>query len=308
MTQRSWILSRRDFLKRSGALVGIGSTASLAHGAKDSPGEDVIFRFGVVTDTHYADREPKGTRYYRESLPKLQECIDKLNTEDLEFLIELGDFKDERETRIEAETLDFLREIESVFAGFRGPHYHVLGNHDLDSISKAQFQEIVTNTGIPPEKTWYSFDQGNIHCVVLDANFRNDGVPYDKGNFSWRDPNIPQEQLDWLRQDLGSTRKPVLVFCHQLLTGVAPSSVINAEAVRAVLEDYGSKVLAAFHGHKHDGDHQEINGIHYYTHKAVVEGSGPENNAYSIVEVFRGGDIQITGFRQAETRILAQSS
>ena len=308
MTKTSWNITRRDFLKRFGALVGFGSTASWALGKDESGKEPPLFRCGVVTDTHYADREPKGTRYYRQSLKKLQECIDKMNTQDLEFLIELGDFKDERETRLESETLDFLREIESVFAGYRGHRYHVLGNHDLDSISKAQFQQVVNNTGIPPEKTWYSFDRGNLHCVVLDANFRNDGVPYDHGNFSWRDPNIPQEQLEWLRKDLGSTRKPILIFCHQLLTGVAPSSVINAGEVRAVLEDYGHKVLAAFHGHKHEGDHQEINGIHYYTHKAVVEGDGPENNAYSTVEVFRNGDIQITGYRQAESRFLAESS
>lgn len=305
MKTSNWIVSRRDFLKKSGALLGISSAAATAHAKQDPPA--LALQFGVVTDTHYADREARGTRYYRESLPKLKECIEHMNTQDLGFLIELGDFKDERDTQVEAETLDFLREIESVFTGFRGSRYHVLGNHDLDSISKTQFQEIVTNTGIPREKTWYSFEKANLHFVVLDANFRNDGVPYDHGNFSWRDPNIPREQLDWLRADLESTRKPVILFCHQLLTGVAPSSVINAAEVRAILEDFQPRILAAFHGHKHEGDHQEINGIHYFTHRAVVEGSGEENNAYSVVEVYRNGDIQITGYRRAETRALPQS-
>ena len=46
--------------------------------------------------------------------------------------------------------------------------------------------------------------------------------------------------------------------------------VRNAADVRAILERSG-KVLAAFHGHDHAGNHKVINGIHYYTLIAVVE-------------------------------------
>ena len=33
----------------------------------------------------------------------------------------------------------FLDEIENTLKGFEGPLYHVLGNHDMDSISKSDF-------------------------------------------------------------------------------------------------------------------------------------------------------------------------
>ncbi|GAG06588.1 unnamed protein product, partial [marine sediment metagenome] len=40
-------------------------------------------------------------------------------------------------------------------------------------------------------------------------------------------------------------------------------------------------------------------GIHYYTLKALVEGSGPENNSYATAEVHPDGSITITGYRKA---------
>ena len=36
------------------------------------------------------------------------------------------------------------------------------------------------------------------------------------------------------------------------------------------------KVLAVFQGHHHSGSYSNIAGIHYYTLKALVEGSGPD--------------------------------
>jgi alkaline phosphatase len=64
-----------------------------------------------------------------------------------------------------------------------------------------------------------------------------------------------------------------------------------------VLEDSG-KVLAVFQGHSHKNDLKDINGIHYCTLVAMVEGSGTENNGYSLMDVFDGGTIRLAGFRQ----------
>ena len=38
-------------------------------------------RFGMVTDCHYADVDPVGTRFYRQSLDKLGECVVRMNAE-----------------------------------------------------------------------------------------------------------------------------------------------------------------------------------------------------------------------------------
>ncbi|MEA3225387.1 MAG: metallophosphoesterase, partial [Planctomycetota bacterium] len=189
-------------------------------------------RFGIVTDCHYADAEAAGTRFYRESLDKLGECVELMNAEKVDFLIELGDFKDQGKPPVEQETLSYLDAVEKVFRQFNGPTYHVLGNHDLDSISKEQFLIRVENTNIDPGRSYYSFDVNHLHCVVLDANYKSDGADYDHGNFDWTDANIPPEEMDWLKHNLAATRGPIIVFTHQLFDGTGSVYVKNAAQVR----------------------------------------------------------------------------
>ncbi|MEN7551322.1 metallophosphoesterase [Rapidithrix thailandica] len=296
---KNWTITRRKFLKTSALTAG-----ATALGTFPSFGKEMkkALRFGVVTDTHYADREPQGKRYYRESKTKLQECVGLMNEQNVDFLIHLGDFKDQAKDPQEQQTIHYLQALEKVFAQFKGKRFHVLGNHDMDSISKSQFQGNIKNSGIPKEKTYYSFDHKHWHFVVLDANFTSEGKAYDHGNYDWTDANIPQEQLDWLQKDLSKTKFPVIVFCHQLLQEEGNYTVKNAAAVRAVLEASG-KVQAVFQGHIHKEKHAEIQGIHYSTFLAVVDGEGKENNSYAIVEPQQEG-IRITGYRKASHQVL----
>ncbi len=63
-------------------------------------------------------------------------------------------------------------------------------------------------------------------------------------------------------------------------------------------------LLAGLQGHHHSGSYSNIAGIHYYTLKALVEGSGPENNSYAIAEVHPDGSIAIAGYRKAVSKQL----
>lgn len=262
-------------------------------------------RFGIVTDSHYADREIplNSTRYYNESLDKMAECVQVMNEHNVDFLIELGDFKDQGITPNEAETLSFLNAIEKVFCSFNGPCFHVLGNHDQDSISKQQFLEGISNEGFKRASSYYSFNKKSFHFIILDANFTSQGTAYDHGNFDWRDAHIPEVQLDWLTKDLAEHTMPTIVFIHQrldtswTLQQYCPN---NADTVRKILEDSGN-VLIVFQGHDHKGDLSLINNIHYYTLKALIEGTGAENNNYAIVEIDKNMLIRITGFRKTES-------
>ena len=263
-----------------------------------------VVRFGVITDCHYADADAVGTRYYRHSLDKLAECVEVMNAQKVEFLAELGDFKDQDSPPVEQKTISYLRAVESVFSKFGGPTYHVLGNHDADSLSKAQFLANIENAGIDPGKSYYSFDFNGMHFIVLDANYKSDGADYDHGNFDWTDANIPPAELKWLRQDLATSRGAVIVLIHQLLDGAGPHYVKNAAEVRQILDQSG-RVLAVFQGHLHDGSYNLIEGIHYYTLRAMVEGPGLENNSYAIVEVRPDMSITVTGYRKAVDKQLA---
>jgi predicted phosphodiesterase len=262
-----------------------------------------LVRFGMISDVHYADREPAGTRFYRQSLEKVKEFTVQMNKEKVDFVIELGDFKDQDPVPNEPNTLKYLATIESCFHQFDGPTYHVLGNHDMDGISKEQFLNRVTNAGIPASKSYYSFNQNGLHFVVLDGNFTKEGKAYDHGNFSWEDAFIPENEVNWIKDDLKLNQLPVIVFIHQMLDDSKSKtlSVGNAADVRQILEQSG-KVLCVFQGHVHEERYNMINNIHYFSVNAVIEGDGPENNNYMIVDVFKDGSLKIKGFRRASDR------
>ena len=132
---------------------------------------------------------------------------------------------------------------------------------------------------------------------MLDACFRSDGQPYGRNNFEWTDANIPAEELEWLQADLQTASQPVIVFVHQRLDVNSRYAVKNAKAIRRVLQQSG-KVRAVLQGHSHENDYRDLDGIHYCTLRAMVEGAGAANNGYSVMSIAADGAIQIQGFHQ----------
>lgn len=247
-------------------------------------------RIGMVTDLHYADKPAAGSRYYRETLAKLAEAGEQFQKEKPDFVVELGDLIDAADS-VEVEK-QYLATINKEFAALPGDKHYVLGNHCVDTLTKEEFLGEVGQ-----KASFYSFDAGGFHFVVLDACYRSDGKPYGRKNSKWTDANIPKEQVEWLQADLHTATGKTIVFTHQRLDVRNDYGVKNAEQVRNVLEDSG-KVVAVFQGHSHKNDLKNINGIHYCTLVAMIEGSGAENNGYSLMDVFDGGTIRLTGFRK----------
>ncbi len=247
-------------------------------------------RIGLVTDMHYADKAPAGTRHYRESLVKLQEAATQFRKDQPEFVVELGDFIDAADS-VEVEK-GYLKRINKDFVALPGKKHYVLGNHCVHTLTKQEFLE-----GVGQQSSFYSFDSGGFHFVVLDACFRSDGEPYGRKNFNWTDTNISADQIEWLQADLKATAGKTIVFVHQRLDVSNSYGVKNAAQVRKVLEESG-KVLAVFQGHSHKNDYRTIAGIHYCVLVAMVEGSGKENSGYSTMDILTDGAIRITGFRK----------
>jgi alkaline phosphatase len=275
------------------------STATFVLAGQTAPTPRLIF--GIVTDVHSADVATNGARTYRASAAKLAACIDVMNARRVAFVAELGDFKDQDQAPIEANTLRYLADIERVFASFNGPRYHVLGNHDTDSLSKAQFLAATVNTGVPAGDAHYSFVAGGVRFVVLDANHNADGTPYDHGNFTWEQSYIDIPQLAWLDRTLHASAEPAIVLVHQRLDTEDDYAVKNAEVVRAVIERSG-KVLAVLQGHHHEGGFSQINGVPYYTLAGLVQGPPLPDNAFATVEVRADWSLAITGYGRAASR------
>ena len=255
-------ISRRAFV-RNGTLV-LAAMEALPSSADDDTRETL--RIGLVTDLHFADKPPAGSRHYRETSVKLAQAAERLRAGKPNFVVELGDFIDAADS-VETE-LEYLKRINTEFSTICQERHYVLGNHCVHTLTKREFLD-----GVHQDESYYSFDVGEMHFVVLDSCFRSDGQPYGRKNFVWTDPNVPASELDWLKSDLQETNKQVIVFAHQRLDVENNHGVKNAADVRAVLERSG-KVRAVFQGHSHKNDHEEINGIHYCTLVAMVEGSG----------------------------------
>ena len=295
-------MNRRLFLKQSS-----GAFFFLACSNAPFSKTDTKVRFGLVTDLHFAERCNNGSRYYDQSKNKLIDAINVFNKSNLDFIIELGDFKDQGIVPQKLHTIAFLKDIENTLNQFNGPVYHVLGNHDMDSISKDEFLKHTDNFGEAKSRNYYSFVHGGIKFIVLDANYNEDGSDYDTGNFDWTYSKIPDDQKKWLQYELNKEQIPIIVFVHQLLDyfSSAPKNVYikNAKEIVGMLEK-NKNVLGVFQGHHHHGNYSFLNGIHYYTMKAMIEGSLPDNNSYAIIEIDMNLNIIIDGFCNSEYKFL----
>ena len=283
-------LGRRALLK-NGALVLTAVSINVSSVIADE--QESALNIGLVTDLHYADKPPAGSRHYRETPNKLAEAAEQFRKHEPAFIVELGDFIDAAET-VAAE-LGYLKRIDRDFSAICKERHYVLGNHCVYTLRKEEFLD-----GVGQEAPYYSFDKGDFHFVVLDSCFRSDGEPYRRKNFEWTDPNIPDAEVEWLRADLKNTAKKTIVFAHQRLDVSNHYGVKNAAEVRKLLEESGN-VLIVFQGHSHNNDYKDIGGIHYCTLVAMVEGSGSESNGYSVMSLASDGTITIKGFRKQST-------
>lgn len=247
-------------------------------------------RVGIVTDLHYADKDSVNQRFYRQSEEKLAAAVQFFADQNVDFVVELGDLIDSADT-LEAEK-GFLRRIDRTFSQVKSDRYYVLGNHCVTALTKNEFLG-----DIGQRESHFAFQRAGFHFVILDACFRSDGEPYGRMNFDWTDSALPSEQIRWLEAELASADDPVIVFIHQRLDDAGRYSVKNAPLVRQVLER-SKRVRVVLQGHSHQNDHQLIEGIHYCTLRAMVEGEGLENNAYAVLSLHGDSRVTLEGFQQ----------
>lgn len=213
-------------------------------------------RFGLMADIHH-DLIP-------DAQERLSVFIDRMNREQVDFIIQLGDF---------CFPLPENRPFLQTWEQFRGPRYHVLGNHDMDRSDKRTIMQYLRMS-----KHYYSFDSMDYHFVVLDTNYiYNDGTYFDYENSNYaKTPleninHVSGEQLDWLRQDLKATDKTTVIFSHQSLENAHYGKTLgihNSDELRAILRETNDsagqrKVIACFNGHSHVDGVKVIDDIYF---------------------------------------------
>lgn len=244
----------------------------------DDTDANAPLRIGIFADLHAHDTDsPKEEKVMTDYPQRLSACVEAMNAWPADLVIELGDFVNGKfvlgaELGDPARIVGILEDTEAIYAEFNGPRYYVFGNHDVYDLSKEEFLERVGASTL-----YLSFDAGTYHIVILDAQYNKDGEDLDHVGWSVQG-NIPQDELDWLRDDLAATDKSTIVCVHQrldidfdMLSG--GPEIFNAEEVKAILEDSGV-VIAVFQGHEHENAYTLIDGIHYITFQALVDEEG----------------------------------
>lgn len=202
--------------------------------------------FGIVTDVH-KDLMPDADQ-------RLEAFITQAQERKVDFIIQMGDF-----CFAEAKNKDFLK----IWERFKGPKFHVLGNHDMDKNSK---EEVLDFLEMP--KTYYSYNLGGYHFIVLDANFLyqdNKFIDYKNANFYVNDTvrtYINDAQIEWFKADLETTKLPTIVFSHQSLWHYQ-WGVKNRLVLQKIMEAQKDKIICCLNGHNHLDYHHHQNGIDY---------------------------------------------
>jgi hypothetical protein len=151
------------------------------------------------------------------------------------------------------------------------PFFQVLGNHDMD---------INTRSDEASDKTfkeyfgpsWYSFNRGEAHYVVLDNVFYYaDGYNYIG--------YITEKQFKWLEQDLAAVKPGSLVFVSMHISAYTeekrrygrkadhPGSITsNRKFLYELLKPYQAHLLT---GHTHYNENHIEDGVYEHIHASV---------------------------------------
>ncbi|SHE47243.1 Calcineurin-like phosphoesterase [Mariniphaga anaerophila] len=267
-------------------------------------------KFGIFADCQYCDCAPRNTRFYQNSLQKLETAVTHFNEdEELEFVVNLGDLIDR-----DFESFD---KTTTVLEKLKTPVFHVIGNHDLEV--KEEHRKLVPEK-LGMQKLFYTIEKENWVFIFLNGNdisFHSDNpetvllakemtAKLEKNgrpNYHPWNGGIGILQLRWLNNQLALAQKQnkkAVLFCHYPLLPHESHTLWNSEEVLAVLKEY-SCVKLWMNGHNHAGNYAFQNGIHFVNLKGMVESE--TENAFAEV-VLTQKQIRIEGFGKEESRKL----
>ncbi|XP_027332070.1 manganese-dependent ADP-ribose/CDP-alcohol diphosphatase-like [Abrus precatorius] len=299
----------------------MGST----NGLSTTHGKQPLFSFGFISDVQYADI-PDGRsflgvpRYYRHSILVLQRAVKEWNTSQRhKFVINLGDIVDGYCPK--DQSFNTVKKVVDEFAMFKGPVYHLIGNHCLYNLPRSKLLPLLKIQSFEGH-AYYDFSPvPEYRFVVLDGyDISAIGWPQDnpktlealeflRGKNPNEDKNSPtglvglerrflmfngavgKEQMDWLNgvlQDATNLKQKVVICCHLPLDPGASSKealLWNYDEVMNLIHRYNC-VKVCISGHDHKGGYSiDSHGIHHRVLEAALE-CPPGTYAFGHVDVY----------------------
>ncbi|WP_276496616.1 calcineurin-like phosphoesterase family protein [Pontibacter litorisediminis] len=206
--------------------------------------DDTNHRFIVWADPQVKNQEDV-RQMLTQSMPDVQQLVQSFGAGALVHGITVGDIVwDEHE---------LFEKYDEAVAGTGIPFFQVLGNHDMDlnqggdDVSDKTFKKMYG-------PTYYSFNRGKVHYVVLDdVRYLGEGKKYDG--------HVSQQQLDWLKKDLAFVPKDHLV----VLSAHIPihRGVENKQELLDILKGYQVHIMS---GHTHFNQNIAGEGVYEHIH------------------------------------------
>lgn len=245
----------------------------------------LLMSFGVGADFHY-DADALNTVDGVPILDAIPPIFARFNQAAVDFIIVSEIVENYVEADIDA--------VVGEFDHAKAPIYPIVGNHDDDNGDFAGYINTNHSASVgaecfPDGLSYYSFDVGDGHCVVLDAVNTGDGA---------NQYTMSPTQMAWLEADLlANADKKTVVFIHPRCSGSYAAGVTlkmyedgagGAAALRAVLEAAGNVVMVV-NGHEHSYHFGKVGGIWYLNVNSVYNNS--KNCA--IVRIYTDGTVEV---------------
>lgn len=205
-------------------------------------------RLLVLGDMHLANRSNRDLQQFGEFVADINEVV--ASTSVPVYGLTLGDMTFDSFWYTNLYFFeDYLRDAAMIK---NLPIYHTIGNHDHELGKRGAYPagEFATTVkyrnSLGP--TWYSFNIGRVHYVVLDDIYSTN--PGD-GTFSYEN-TVSQEQIEWLKKDLSyvDRTKTIVVASHAQFHGKDGSvSLKNYREVMDCLDGFSR--VHIFTGHTH---------------------------------------------------------
>ncbi len=221
-------------------------------------------KIAIITDIHHGpDSHTKAPGW--DALAVLRDFIWHAGEQHVDLVLDLGDRISDTSREMDRQV---TAEVAEVFKTFHGPHYHVLGNHDVSNLSIADSEEILGQS-----MQSQVIDLGDIRLILWQPGVK---ITFGTG--------FPQAAsgLPWLIETLQADERPAIIATHVPLSGHAQTGNYYFEAnpqyatypdhaaVRAAVEATG-KVALWLSGHVHWNTVTNVRGISYLTVQSVSE-------------------------------------
>ncbi len=228
-------------------------------------------KIAVVTDIH--NGRPSLTKRGPEAVRLLEEFRDAADGGEVDLVVELGDRITDTD---EARDRDAMEQVAEVFASMATPHHHVIGNHDVVNLDRADneqaFDQPFHSTSIELHEWRLVFWQAD---VVMEQDHRPELLPAD---------------LDWLEAELAASSWPAVVFSHVPLDNASMTGNYyfqenpefatygNVGDAQRIITRSGT-VAACVAGHVHWNNLSRIDGIPFVSIQSLTESYTTQGDA-----------------------------